>query len=120
VAAERIAGAQGRLDVELGAGLEPVERAARERLGDSVEGERPVCGLDDGQAAPVERHRVADRGLARGERSFEADADPVAVAVDRRDATALTNDAGEHRLSLASSLRLVDIRGEQDVFTHAA
>src|SRR5205085_5144555 len=47
VPAERIAGAQCRLDVHLVTGGEAAERRAVERLCDDVEGERAVVALGD-------------------------------------------------------------------------
>ena len=62
VAAERLAGAQGRLDVHPG---RRTRLSAGERLGHDVEGEPSVRGLDDREADAVDRDRVADLGRRR-------------------------------------------------------
>src|SRR6266550_6912778 len=60
VAAERLAGPERGLEVDLGAFGELAEGRAREGLGDGVEGELAFVGRDGGQAASRDGDRVAD------------------------------------------------------------
>ena len=63
VAAERLAGPERGLDVDPRPRLEGLQRGARERLGDGVEGEAPVAALDHRQADAAQSDRVAEPGV---------------------------------------------------------
>ena len=76
VAAERVARSQRRLQVDLGAGLEPCERATAQRLGDGVEGEPAVLHGRDREAGAADRDRVAHaaQGSRLGRHELEREA----------------------------------------------
>ena len=96
MAAERLAGPQRRLEVDLGASDEPAERRARERLGDRVEGDPPIDDVGRREADPVDGDRVAERRAARGRRRLDQEPHAVGAPLDRRDAAPLPHDAREH------------------------
>jgi len=65
LAAERLAGAERRLDVDVVARREATEGRAAQGLRDGVERKLLVLDRDDGEAHAADRHRVAE-GDARG------------------------------------------------------
>src|SRR5437762_8054432 len=87
--AERIAGPQGGLQVDLG----PELLGACERFGHYVEGERAVGSIGHRQADAVDSDGVANGGIERGR-------DDEPATVERLDLRALANDAGEHARSV--------------------
>ena len=103
VSAERLAGAQGRLDVDGISGAEPAERGAVERFRHGVEGERAAGRLDDRQADAADRDRVAHGGLGRRSRRLDQEAHAAAAGFERGDAAALAHDAGEHPAKATAS-----------------
>ena len=76
------------------AGPQRAEVGAAERLVDDVRGPRCRVDVDDGEAAAVDRDRVAD--LAVLDDDARAEREPVAVAAD--DLAELLDDPGEHCL----------------------
>src|SRR3954447_14318862 len=102
VAAERLAGAQRRLDVYVIPGAQPSERRPLERLGDRVEGDAPVRDANGGEADAVDGHRVAGRRLCGGAGRLDGQADAGGAAVDGRNAPELADDAGEHATNLVA------------------
>ena len=96
VAAERLAGPERRLDVDLVAGRETAERGSAERLRHGVERDLVAVDRDDRQADAADRDGVAERDARRGQRRGDPQADAGLTAVDPGDATALPHDAREH------------------------
>ena len=96
VAAERLAGSKRGLEVDARSRREPAERRARERFRDGVERDAPVGDRDGGQAAAVDRDRVAHGEGLRGVRRGDLEAHPGSVAFDGDDLADLANDPGEH------------------------
>jgi hypothetical protein len=64
VAAERLAGAKRRLDVDTCARRQAAERRALERLGHRVEGEQRVVDGHDGETDAGDRNGIADERVA--------------------------------------------------------
>src|SRR5436190_24096092 len=106
VAPERVADPQRRLDVHLVAGLQQPQRRAPERLGHRVEGEAAVVDRDRGEADAVDGDGVPDADLRGRLRRLEPQADALGAAVDGCDATALSNDPGEHRSKVTARARM--------------
>ena len=97
VAPERVARPQRRLEVDARAGGEVLQRGAGERLGNGFEGEATVRRGDDGQAAAVDRNRVAFSDPAGGgRRRLDLDSNAISAAFDRGDASDFSDDSGEH------------------------
>ena len=96
--AERLAGPECGLDVDLVARLQPSERRPRERLGDRVEADRRTVDRLGGEARPADRDRVADRRRRCRAGSLDDEGSPVVRPLDRDDAADLPHDPREHRL----------------------
>src|SRR5947207_8196791 len=105
VAAERLAGAQRRLEVDAGARLEAAEGRPRQRLQDGVEAQTAVEHLDDGQTAAADGDGVADGGAARGRRRLDVDPDALDAAGDGGDPPTLAHDSREHESTVATTKR---------------
>jgi hypothetical protein len=100
VAAQRVAGTQGWLEVDFRALAEAAECGASERLCDGVEIERSVCNRRDGQTAAVDRHGVTGRSRARRLSCLDPQANTAAVRLRGDDAAELADDPGEHARSV--------------------
>src|SRR5439155_21194356 len=98
VAAERLAGSQRGLEVDLDALAELRKGCARERLRDSLEGELTVVSADRRQATTGDRDGITEARLGSGLRRGDPEHQGAAVAVQRGgdDTTLLADDAGEH------------------------
>src|SRR5206468_11786622 len=111
-AAEGLAGAQRGLEVYLGARAKSSERRASEGFRYGVERDDATAVDRDGsQADAVDGDGVADRKASSRLGRLDAQAHALCVAVDGDDATALANDAREHRPSLASPVRSGHVPG---------
>src|SRR6185369_13575442 len=99
VAAERLPRAQGGLDVDSTAWLEPSQSGTAQRLRHCVEGNRSVRDLDRGQADARERDRIPDSGAGRRLWRADDEANRLAASLDGLDATDLADDPGEHGLN---------------------
>ena len=118
VAAERLARTERRLDVDARARGEAAERGARERLGHRVEGDPAAVERDRGQAAAVDRDRVADRGRRRRLRRLDLEPDPVACRDRRSPPTSLTIPVNTARLAAPQPLRSTTPRSNRSHPTH--
>ena len=98
VAAERVRGAQRRLEVDRGAGREPAERGARERLAGQLGLEAPVGQRDDREAHARDGDAVPALP-AGGHEPAGVDREPpraAAACADGNHAAHCLYDAGEH------------------------
>ena len=100
VTAEALLGGDGSLEVDPVAGVDLVERRLVERLLHHVGGPGTALDRDDGQAAAVDRDRVAEAGAVEHGVGGDGETDRVGEVVDRGDGAELLDDAGEHQDSL--------------------
>ncbi len=105
VAAEPRVRGERALEVDGCAGGDAGEARHIERLPHHVGGEPVGALVDDGQADPAHRDRVALRGIRDDERTAHRHAHAVAGGFDGRDLAAFFDDSGEHvSPSLSGSL----------------
>ena len=123
VSAHRVAGPEGRLEVDASAGCEGAERRARERLGDGVESEALRADRLGREADAVDRDRAADLDQRRGRRRLDLEPDarrrrPSTATTDPTSRTIPVNIAGGYRPG--PGLGLVQVRLEQHVIAEPA
>ncbi len=98
MAAERLAGPQGGLEIDPRARLEVAERGHGQRLVHHVGLEAGLAGQRDRQTDAVDRNRVAGAEAAR-DAGAHPDASAAGGALHLLDGADLADDAGEHAVT---------------------
>ena len=110
MAAERLARTDGRLDVDLAAGVELAERRPRQRLWNRLERDLPVVHGDRVRQQPATDTESPTAASAAVPGASTTSRAPSSPRSELHDAAKLANDAGEHAVRLARAPRLGPVR----------